>query len=205
VTSREARKREARSLIVGAIGAVGALLILLAMVEAPATMDPQALASALSTIAQVAAALAALIGVLGLWRLDRLREEQAQILQLFRAVKGGDLRDELIRYGDESYVREVRSWVEAGHVAPESAVARAYTRWGVLPGRRRQLLRVLLGFLRGMLALLALAIIGLLFVDTVKPWAVTPWLLGFASLCLGSGPAWVVWQATRYHEVEPGW
>jgi hypothetical protein len=45
--------------------------------------------------------------------------------------------------------------------------------------------------------ILAPAVIGIVYVDQLKPWAWTPKLIVLASAWQAGAPAWVVWQAAR--------
>jgi hypothetical protein len=58
-------------------------------------------------------------------------------------------------------------------------------------------MHALKAFLIGTLTILVPAIIGLIFVEQLKAWQGTPWLIGVASLCLGDGPVHIVLEAAR--------
>jgi hypothetical protein len=167
-------------------------------------MTDTALYYAFNTIAQCAAALAALIGFFGMWRLDRYREEARRLTRSIVAVTILSTQDspEYARLrGRAHYLTFGRQLANNGH----TELAPLYKQFDTLPGIRRRLRGVLIGFLTTMLFILVLAVTGFIFVDRLETCAVTPWLIGFAGLCLGIGPAWVVCQASRYKEREHGW
>jgi hypothetical protein len=155
---------------------------------------------ALSTIAQCAVALAALIGVFGMRRLDRHRDEARRLTRAIVEVttlSAQNSREYARLRGCAHYLTFGRQLASEGH----TELAPLYKQFDTLPDIRRRLLSVLIGFLTAMLVILAFAVIGFIFAKLLETWAVTPWLIGLAGLCLGIGPACVVWQAARYQEV----
>jgi hypothetical protein len=172
-------------------------------------MDPNALYAALNTIAQCAAALAALIGFLGLWRLDRLRAEREQALQLIyrRPYSSLGADREIARLGEEFFVQNAETYVReleqalGAHGPTGLKLKQAIARWRAIPGEQRQLMEVLQRFLRRTLVILALAISGLVVIDTLYAWVLTRWLTGLliivAAYRLGRDTYAVVREAAR--------
>jgi hypothetical protein len=170
-------------------------------------MTDTALYYALSTIAQCAAALAALIGFLGMRRLDRLRDEVHQhMLTLYRLIGGRESppSDYMIVQSAQDLIK---SWGNLSrdqqNIMPphEGAQARrgqeelAYK--NILQEVQRRLMIALRIFLAVTLFILLAAIVGFPFVDQAKNWGGTPWLLGFAGICLVWSPLTVAWVASR--------
>ncbi len=219
--SLEARKREALYWISGLVWTLAVLLfIVLSEVEsledAPALMEANTLYYALSTIAQCAAALAALIGFLGLWRQDRLKQERDQAERDLRGLLIGRHLgvsaencyvlhiDDIIQRA-EQFIAEHRDAQDQNPRQVALKMDATLRRWRARPSEQQRLMRALKYFLGGTLAILVLTIVGLVFVDELRTCWATPWLLIGASVGLGIGPAYVVRQAARYEEFEPGW
>jgi hypothetical protein len=134
-----------------------------------------------STIAQCAAALAALIGFLGLWRLDRLREARAQAQLSLRAVTPmvymdgidghRDIREEIDPSNSlDPLVQNARRII--GHPEPDEQgsqplVRDAYEHWLAIWREQQRLMDALVDFLFGTLAILAVAIVFLVFADAL--------------------------------------
>lgn len=181
-------------------------------------MEPNTLSSVLNTIAQCAAALAALIGFFGLWRLERVHE---QIMVTDRSIKARE--KELTELNSPSlgspffrtdsrgppYI-EQRSRLER-----RLKVAREHSE--SLRTDQRRLMTVLVCFLLGTLAFLAVAIVCLAFTEELCTW-VWPMrvFIVVAGLWLGGAPAYIVlhaaghgkamqqhWAHLRYHIRRP--
>jgi hypothetical protein len=163
-------------------------------------MDATWLYYALSTIAQCAAALAALIGFLGLWKLDGLRREQEQVKQYLQQLLVPTFtNDDKARMDDPAFLVQAAEQLLAGnraiyvqdvgyvggveHLQP--MVRGALARWNALPGEQWRLMDVLQRFLRRMLIILALAIIGLAVANALNAWVLTRWLLRLLIIIAG--------------------
>jgi hypothetical protein len=157
---------------------------------------------AFSTIAQCAAALAALIGFFGLWRQDRLRERMSVADHAIDA-----------RYQERTKLISMNLWPD--RVSPtyredlsriEQRLQEARTHHANVQAEQRQLMGVLVRFLIGTLALLALAILGLTFAEELHPWWPMRVFIVMASLWLSSAPAYVVLHAAgRARAVHQCW
>jgi hypothetical protein len=175
--------------------------------------DPNTLNYALSTIAQCAAALAALIGFLGLWRLDRLRDEAEQVYALLAELvtsvaaekpQEADRPRASIRVSRThvfGLAREIVNDRQPGRSTHEMLlcfpIGAAHDRWDLLYTEQGRLRRPLIVVLAVTLLLLILSITGFVFILELLgcPW--TPSLIMTASLCLGMGPAYVLYHASQ--------
>jgi hypothetical protein len=133
-------------------------------------MSENALLYALSTIAQCAAALAALIGFFGLWRQDRLRERMNIADRVIDGLRS-DRADLVYRHfapgsRDRRYFEQLSSL--------EQRLQEANKHLTAVQIEQQQLMDVLVRFLIGTLALLAVAIVLLAFADRLHTW---PWLM----------------------------
>jgi hypothetical protein len=207
------RRREVRRIRAVTLGALAALSVAWAMatdIEDPSTpLDPNALINIFSTLADVAAALAALIGFFGLWRLDQVRQQVRVRRQRQRNIQQDRLDFQRRQY------RQVAREVEAAQLTSQEALeqrlnqvrADAEGRFelqltiqrhgeAAYQSLQRQMQRTLARFLLGTLAILVLAIVGLVFADALASW---PWttrlLVMLAGVGLGVGPALVIREA----------
>jgi hypothetical protein len=171
-------------------------------------MDPTALYYALSTIAQCAAALAAILGAFGLWRLDHLRE-----LDRHEEEREPHIKQELLplkvqrEYEQEKTAmgtvmtegeRSSTSTAALTERMLELRLTRIDATRQFYKGEWSRFKNALVAVLFVILTILVLAIVGIPFVGTLHTW---PWTLTIliivASLGLGVGPAYMVWQAAR--------
>jgi hypothetical protein len=159
-------------------------------------MTDTALYYALSTIAQCAAALAALIGFFGHQRVERLQETLRQLERAIDRTLQQSPRDiERISFAQRAAV--------TGKSPPQKELilqrrlTALRTRCHALQNEREQFMQVLSLFLLGTLAILAIAIVLLVFVPTLYTWVWTMRVFVIvASVWLGSAPACVLLQAT---------
>ncbi len=179
--------------------------------------DSNTLNYALSTIAQCAAALAALIGFFGLWRLDRLRDEAQQVEALLAELVAS-VATEKPQEADRPTVRAIlsRTFVfgrareivndrQPGRSTHEMLlcfpIGAALDRWDLLYTEQGRLRRPLIVVLAVALLILILSITSFVFISALLTWPWTSSLIMTASLCLGMGPAYVLYHAS--HSMAP--
>jgi len=151
----------------------------------------------LSTIAQSAAALAAILASFGLWRfgylLERYREEEERERQI---------KDALLPLRVQREYAQETTGVEQPPTSTERTLDLQLTgtdwRRQFYRDEWRELITMLSVFLLVMLAIVALAVIGLAFPESLSPWVWTVRVgMMLAGLCLGIGPLVVIWRAAR--------
>ena len=206
---RPHRRREVRRILAVTLGLMAALSVAWAVAtdieDRPAPLDPNTLFNAFSTLADVAAALAALIGFFGIWQLDRLREQQRQREETHQDIQRdmADFRRRQSADSTTSYLRmrtgespafPLTSPDEQRRLEQRLSINRQYQE--ALQSEQRRLRGALRRFLLATLAILAMAIASLTFVDVLCSWAWTARLLIIlAGVCLGIGPASVIREA----------
>lgn len=162
--------------------------------DQPPPLEPNTLYYAFSTLAQSAAALAAILGTFGLWRLDRLRELnlQDQEAQINNELLPLRVRRENAQENTEveQILRERQLILQLWFIDVRRQRYRAEWQW---------LIPRLVTFLLVTLAILALAISGLAFVEPLRAWV---WIMRaaviMASVGLGIGPAVLLWNAVEH-------
>jgi hypothetical protein len=166
-------------------------------------MTENALLYALSTIAQSAAALAALIGFFGLWWQDRLRDRMNAVGRDTDTLNKDHMN--LIRMGLAPDSRSRAYLEELSRI--EQRLQEAKRHRTDVQATQQRLMDVLVCFPIGTLLLLAVAIIGLAFVEELHTWR---WpmrgFIGVASLWLGGAPVYLVLQAAgRGRAMQQPW
>jgi cell division protein FtsB len=167
-----------------------------------AAMDGTWLYYALSTMAQCAAALAALIGFFGLWRQDRLRERREAVDQDIERLNK-ERHDLIFRHlapdaRDRAYSEQLSRF--------DQRIQQATTHRTEVRAQQQQLMDVLVRFLVGTLAVLAIAIVGLAFAEGLYTW-VWPMRVFIiaAGFWLGGAPAYVILHAAGRARVMQQW
>jgi hypothetical protein len=147
-------------------------------------MESTALYYALSTIAQYAAALAALIGFFGLWQLDRLRKEREQVEKgvLGKFATMG-MVESLCDASTERRFEEAQKFLDShpqsnSHRQTQGEMRPLVQYWRTLTRTQAWMMGALSAFLVvTLVVILTPAIIGLVFVNELRAWGWTPWLL----------------------------
>ncbi len=203
---RPQRRREVRRILAGTLWLMTALSVGWAVTtdieDRAVPLDADILFYALSTLAQVAAALAALIGFFGLWQLDRLREQQRRreeiqhdierdMMNFRRRQLADSAASDLSMIRGEPAPSRLTFPDEQRRLEQRLTTNRRYQE--LFQSEQRRLRRALWRFLLATLAILALAIASLAFVDVLRGWVWTARLLIILTgVCLAIGPASVI-------------